>query len=225
MDHLLILLLVGLVAVVRKLFLEGGLGKILGKLDSDLNPTSSELPRPPMPQARRQVPATRPSPTSADPEAEQMRRYREALGLPPEESAPPIRREPPPQIKPIPQQPRTRPQTTRPRRIPEPPIPHFPHTGTFQAPPPRPDEEVKRYFGLDEVKNPQVPLEKATIVVPPLPTPPSENVSHFFDRVTPEEQNAAPSRSRLEELLGSGDLRRLILAQEILGRPKSLQNA
>ena len=226
MDHLLILLVVGLIALVRKLFLEGGLARILEKLRGDLDPSGNDPNRTTPPMIRRQ--ATFPGSSPLSPEEERMRKFREALGLPPDEEL--ITRKagnypvPPIVAGPVRQPARARDYAREKRELIEKKLAEKQRAlreRMAQPPPPLPakDTAVAKYFELEQFDQPQL----ATDLAGPSRAQ-SETIPSSLEVQTHPSPNLQPTR--LAEILGSSsDLRRLILAQEIFGRPKSLQNA
>ncbi len=224
MEQLLILLVGGLIVLVRKLFMEGGLEKILGKLDRDLNQPSEELGRTTPP------PLMRPVAQGLDPEQERIRKFREALGMPPEDSLRPTPQTTSSGSAPTPLSPAGRARRERARierKLEE--RRSAPSAATTPVPSPQPPQpaqtepSVARYFDLESFDRPPIEPEQISVAVQvdvPIIEP------DFFKTLEKREAASAVPVPRLVEVFGAGtDLRRLILAQEILGRPKSLQNA
>ncbi|HEY5892976.1 MAG TPA: hypothetical protein VIT91_07065 [Chthoniobacterales bacterium] len=222
MENLLFLLLVGLIALLRWLFFGGGLKRILESLQGDLQNTNKQGPQRTAPPVM-QRPANGPRPGETA-EERQMRKFMEALGLPSDPAAPPQPRpQPPPTPRPVPP-----PQNRAP--LPIPPV----VADNVQRRLQKEVERLRRRKEANERKRSQLPP-------PPLPASPvlsSESV--------PAEETAVGRYFRLEKfgqpnlaaaapeptfkppaILGVGgnreDLRRMIIAREILGPPKSLQ--
>lgn len=218
MEQLLFLLLVGLIALVRWLFADGGLRKILENLEGDLGKQDQPSVRQ-TPVAPRQQPGGIP-PAGLETEEERRRRkFMEALGLPTTNPQQPAPRRAILPVPPIVHQPTRRPSQTQvertrlERKLEErrralnrpPPVPMAPVKAE-----PEESHEVGRYFQLEKFNQPA--LEPVAVQldssIPTLDGPAKaerERVNPFFQ--------------------GQSDLRRLVLAQEILGRPKSLQSA
>lgn len=108
MENWIIILIIGVISLLRWIFGEGGLKDTLGRKDDS-------APQRPAPNPRRTEPQRqqRPAPTR-DPQEEQVRKFLEALGLPPDA-------EPPPPVRPA-QQARTETPPPVPVERPTPPI-------------------------------------------------------------------------------------------------------
>lgn len=218
MEHLLILLVGGLIVLVRKLFLEGGLSKMLGKLDSDLNQPPADLRRTTPPPMRREIAP------SLSPEEVRMRKFREALGIPSEETASPTLRPVPPIVAPA-MRPNYAEQAQRERERIERTLAEKKRILQQNLPPaiPQPkanleDSSVSKYFDMDRFNKPGIEAEKIPEMAPIIE-------ADFYKTLEKRELVTVSSATRISEIFGTNmDLRHLILAHEILGRPKSLQN-
>lgn len=220
MEQLLIILLVGLIALLRWLFFGGGLKRIMESLQGDLQNTDKQGPQRTAPPIQRR-PANGPRPGETA-EERQMRKFMEALGIPTEPEAPPI-----PQPAPPPR-PAPAPQNRAP--LPVPPVVEDNVQRRLQ----KEAERLKRRKEANERKRRQQQLPQP----PPLPTLPAfpsssveTGVGQYFGLekfdqpnlvvTTPEPAVQQPTPFSLGG--NRDDLRRMILAREILGPPKSLQ--
>jgi hypothetical protein len=177
-----------------------------------------------------QQPKSTPKPsaeTAKNSEEERMRRFLEALGVPPESHAPPKRAPAP--------RPATPPPLKEPKHYPVPPIvsrPDFRRTPkAVPVPPPLQPQS------LDEQDAPVLPVEQ--IHIPELRTP--ELITHpeaeaFHEtRSAPLAPSSGPTVDRASSVLSPEQLRQLvrspaelraaIILREILGPPRSLQSS
>jgi hypothetical protein len=166
-------------------------------------------------------PLTRTNPPPQDSETERQRRFREALGLPPDATAPPPVKPRtsvnPPPLQPIPPlgTPR-RIYTGVPRRAATPPVVRTPPPAPVAPPAPIP---VSWTPGPQPVLVAPAPAEPAAPLLPvrktPAPAPPAA--------ATPAPQPAASASDLLLSLRDPASIRKAIILREVLGLPKALQ--
>ncbi|HEX8371912.1 MAG TPA: hypothetical protein VF585_03965 [Chthoniobacterales bacterium] len=232
MDQILILLVIGLVALVRKLVFEGGFAAMMKKLNGELNEPNPDYRRATPPPVQHHKPAARPA--SANPEEERMRKFREALGLPePEAASPQPRSFPTPKTYPVPPI-----VATPPRRQITPGDRARAEKERIERALAEKQRELQARVQPPVVRQPKPEQTTAPRHLEPAQPPPvtpsrtmvETNVDASDEIADPvplsvREENAT-SGSVLNDIFGnSTDLRRMILAQEILGRPKSLQSS
>lgn len=223
MEQLLFLLLIGLIAILRWLFFGGGLKKIIESLQGDLQDTSKQGPQRTTPTVtRRQVNIP---PNGETAEERQMRKFLEALGHPGESAAPP---QPPSRPSPPPIRPAPAPQRRGP--LPVPPVVEDNVLRRLQ----KEAERLKRRKEENDRRKAQSQNPPA-LPLPPLPVPagkPEETaVGQYFglEKFNRPDLAGAPLEPTAKQpaIFNVGgsreDLRRMILAHEILGPPKSLQ--
>lgn len=169
---------------------------------------------PPAPRAPGQSPARRPA---AESEEERMRRFLEALGMPPTEKPSPPTVVPPPFV------PRPRPVVVQA----PPPLPTRPRIEPRPVPPP-----VAAERSLDELETTSLPVEQ--IVLPHLITPTVHEFDTVSSRISATHEKAAmlhepssPAES-IHELLRAAfsspqQLRTAFVLREVLGPPPGLR--
>ena len=242
MEQLFFILVFGLIALVRWLIESGKLKKIFGDFNSDLNnQNDGKFTNPNTPTFPRQTPPPRPA-SNLSPEEVRVRKFMEALGLP-SDSAPPS----PVQSTPSPVSPQSRPS-----RIP-PILAESPIADRVRAEKEglqRRLAEKRRVYERNLARVPKAPQRPAPVLPVPMEADSKESVEDYFNlqnsnqpdlEAIPEMaplsfelgqldgnqilEKKATSSQALDRVFGQGtDLRRLILAQEIFGKPKSLQN-
>ena len=226
MDQLILLVVVGVVALAQWLFKNAG--KFQGGESDDSAPDRSQrnpqVPRNPRPMAG-------PAPRWEN-EEEKMRRFMEALGLPPEEGVPPPVRKPvarpiQPASQPLPApkpdlrpvghplaSPARRPQISRPLETGG-PLPTLPKTASVGET--APSMEVTSIPQMTFAA-PEQAVQSASAEVSAAAKPSSRPLA-------PKQQTSGVQAALREQLRDPASLRKAILLREILGAPKGLQSA
>jgi len=218
MDQLIVILVVGALALGKWLFENSG--RFQGdEPESPSNPTQPRLPT-----AR----TLRPDP-GEESEEEKMRRFMEALGLPPESAPPPVRRQPAakPAMKQQPQEPVTPPRK-EPRRLAQParpkiappletggPIPTLPKTASVAET--APSMEVTSIPTMTFAQ-PEQAAQGAQAVEKAASSARQSSVP------TQQKQVSTAQATLMEQLRNPAGLRNAIILREILGTPKGLQS-